>query len=169
LKQSLIYLATGSNLGDREKSLRLAIGEINNLIGPVTQQSNVYETEAWGYEGSAYLNQVLEVSTELDPHDVLERILAIEEALGRDDRTGKYEDRIIDIDLLFYDSIKMVARDLVVPHPHLHERRFVLQPLADIAPDLVHPLINLSVRQLLNDCPDQGKITPLPCGTNTLR
>ena len=169
MNQSVLYIATGSNMGDRDNSLKSAIEQIGLSIGTVTNESPVYETEAWGYDGSPYLNQVIEVKTDYEPHEVLELILEIEDKLGRDSRNGKYEDRIIDIDLLFYDLIKLVARDLVIPHPHLHERKFVLQPLADIAPTLVHPIIGLTVNQLLSECTDNGQITPISCATNTLR
>jgi 2-amino-4-hydroxy-6-hydroxymethyldihydropteridine diphosphokinase len=119
----------------------------------------VYETGPWGFKsGKKFLNRVLGVETVLNPSDLLERILKIESDLGRI-RSGKgYSSRIIDIDILFFGDEIINEGSIVIPHPHLHERKFVLVPLNDIAPEFVHPVLKKTVEELLSLCTDKGKV-----------
>lgn len=150
-----VYLSLGTNLGNKEENLQAAIQRIEKQIGRISSQSAFYATEPWGFQSAnSFLNAVVEVRTGLSPLALLDATQQIERDLGRKQKTsnGRYADRLIDIDLLFYDRLVMRHERLQLPHPLLHLRQFVLEPLAAIAPDLEHPLLLKDVRTLLDDC-----------------
>jgi 2-amino-4-hydroxy-6-hydroxymethyldihydropteridine diphosphokinase len=149
-----VFLLLGGNMGNRLQYLKQAAVEIQNSVGPIAQYSSIYETQAWGKTTEPnYLNQVLLVQTNLMPPVLLETVLQIELKLGRE-RNQKWDSRTMDIDVLFYGDDIITAPDLIVPHPELHKRRFTLEPLSEIAPDFIHPLLQKSIQQLKKDLDD---------------
>lgn len=145
-----VFLLLGSNLGNRSLFLQQADEAIGRQVGAIIKRSSVYQTQSWGKTGEPdYLNQVLLVQTALKPQQVLQHILAIEKTMGRL-RAEKWGSRTIDIDILFYGDEVVNEPDLIIPHPHLHQRKFVLEPLAEIAPAYIHPVLNKSILQLNN-------------------
>lgn len=154
-----VYLGIGTNLGDRGKNVNEALELIKEHIGPVKKVSSLYETEPWGFKSeNDFLNMVAEVETKLKPSGLLGRILMIEAQMGRLRGEKKYSSRLIDIDILFYGEKILEAKSLVIPHPKLHERRFVLVPLSEIVPDLVHPKLGKTIKALLEGCPDKSRV-----------
>jgi 2-amino-4-hydroxy-6-hydroxymethyldihydropteridine diphosphokinase len=150
-----VYILSGSNLGDRAANLVLALEEIEARAGRVLAQSQLYETAAWGLEAQAsFLNQVLEIATELNPEALLECLLSIEKQLGRE-RKQKWGERIIDLDILYFGDRVVNTPRLQVPHPYIAERRFTLIPLCELAPLLVHPVLEKNQLQLLEECQDK--------------
>lgn len=145
------YIALGSNLGDRELNLLRAVAEIGKLpVSKITSLSSFYETSPVGdVQQDTYYNGVLRLSTQLDPYSLLTHLHQIENNVFKRVRTVRNGPRRMDLDLLFYGNRMINEANLVVPHPRLTERRFVLQPLCEIAPDLVHPLSGKSIRELL--------------------
>jgi len=158
----LAYLSLGSNLGQREGHLEEARKLILNQTGELERISRYYESEPWGYSsGNRFYNCCLSLRTTLDPLPLLDMLLAIEKQMGRE-RAGKgYSDRIIDIDLLLFGDILLDHPRLTLPHPAIEKRRFVLVPLAEIAPGLIHPVTGISISQMLQQCDDQSGITML--------
>lgn len=149
-----VFLLLGSNLGDRKAYLQRAIDLIEIELGVVAQKSSIYETEAWGKTDEPnYLNQVIQVETQLSARRVLEKILQVETRMGRV-REEKWGSRIIDIDILFYGQAIIDEPGLVVPHPQLHNRKFTLEPLNELAPDLQHPVLKKSIFNLKNELKD---------------
>ena len=149
-----IFLLLGSNLGDRHRFLQQAVTHIEAEIAPVVTVSSVYETQSWGKTDLPdYLNQVVFLHSDLSAQAILEKILAIEIILGRK-REEKWGSRTIDIDILFYDNAIIADDNLTIPHPELHNRRFTLEPLAEIAPDFCHPTLNKTILHIKNDLKD---------------
>ena len=149
-----VYFLLGSNLGNSKEQLLLAIENIEKYIGPIIKLSSLYSTAAWGNNKQPdFLNQVIIVQTLLAPQIVLNEILAIEEKMGRV-RTVKNAARIIDIDILFFNSEIIKVKDLVIPHPEIQNRRFVLIPLVEIAGLILHPILKKNAQELLNICTD---------------
>ena len=147
-----VYLGLGTNLGDKEKNLRDAVTEIGKRVGEVTSLSAFHASEPWGFESeNSFVNAVCAVSTHLTPSEVLEATQDIERRLGRTRKSddGVYHDRLIDIDILLYDDWVLNTPELIVPHPLMNVRRFVLEPLAEIASDLVHPVQKKTIGELL--------------------
>jgi len=145
----MIYIALGTNLGDRVANLRAAIESLAPDV-KVLRASTIYETPPWGYtDQPAFLNMVIEAESSLHPRALLDYLKEKEKSLGRVE-SFRYGPRQIDLDILFYDDLVLDEEDLTIPHPRLHERAFVLVPLAELAPELVHPVLGEKVKDLLN-------------------
>ncbi len=154
-----VYLALGSNLGDRQRNLEEARERMTAFLD-ISRVSSIYETEPVGVkEQPWFLNQVLAATTLLSPVDVLRRVKKIETEMGRTEGI-RFGPRPIDIDILFYDRLIELSPILTIPHPRLHERAFVLTPLAEIAPDLIHPRLRVSVRALLEHLESPEEVRP---------
>jgi 2-amino-4-hydroxy-6-hydroxymethyldihydropteridine diphosphokinase len=146
----IVFLALGSNMGNRFANLKAAVNNLTPQMA-VKNRSSVYETPPWGFtEQAPFLNQVVMVNTYLAPEALLSHLKRLETALGR---TPGFQNgpRLIDIDILFFDDLVMDTLRLEIPHPRLHERAFVLVPLAEIAPDLVHPVLHKPIHELLDN------------------
>ena len=150
-----MYLLLGSNIGDSRLQLSVAIKNMEQKIGPLIRQSKLYSTAAWGDTRQPdFLNQVIVVETTLAPLETMQTILDIEKEMGRV-RTLKNAPRIIDIDILFFNKLVMDEPMLTLPHPEIQNRRFVLIPLNELAPNFNHPVLGLSIHDLLKICPDR--------------
>ena len=146
-----IYLSLGCNVGDKFLNLKNAIKELQ-LIGEIRSVSPVFETQPWGFSSdNTFYNAAIELNSYLPPKELLSAIENIEKKLGRTHKTHNklYSDRIIDIDILFYNNLVFTSNELTIPHPHLQERDFVLHPLFSIAPNLIHPILNETVEMFL--------------------
>ena len=146
------YLSLGTNLGDKQNNLMRAIAMLSERAGSIVALSGLYETEPWGFHSeNRFLNVALQLQTTRDPMELLGIARLIEIEMGRIVKSsgGQYEDRLIDIDLLLYDDLVMQSDVLTLPHPHMHKRLFVLEPMAEIAPDLVHPVLHKTMKELL--------------------
>lgn len=152
---AIVFLATGTNLGDREQYLCQANEQIEHRIGKIKAYSSIYETAAWGGVTTVdFLNQVLQVETRLQPKEVLEVCMDIEVQMGRK-REERWGARNIDIDILFYEQQVINTPELIVPHPRLHQRNFVLLPLSEISPNWIHPILNKNIMALVTSCSDE--------------
>ena len=152
------YLLTGSNMGERKEYLQIANNLVEQRCGKIVQQSAIYETEPWGLlEQPAFLNQVIAIQTALLPVELMNHLLKIEELIGRV-RTVKLGPRIIDLDILMYDQLIVDTPTLQIPHPSLPMRRFALTPLNEIAPKLLHPILQKTISTLLLACTDSSNV-----------
>lgn len=155
-----VFLGLGSNLGDRQANLRDAIKMTGKDLGKVMKSSSVYETQPWGFDSeNNFLNMVILINTVHAPAGLIKKVLMVESALGRVRNSTGYSSRVIDIDILFYEDRVISDPGLTIPHPLIQERRFVLVPLCELAPDLIHPVFGKSISELLGVCPDKSKIS----------
>lgn len=154
-----VYFIVGGNLGDRERYIDRTKDLISERVGYILRTSSIYESEPWGFEHEQnFLNQVLIVDTQLSPAAILLEISFIEGVLGRERRGIGYAPRTADIDILFYDQQVILSPSLVIPHRFLHKRIFVLTPLVEVAPDFIHPLFSVTIRELLSSCDDTTNV-----------
>lgn len=155
-----VYIGIGSNLGDQRKNCIEAINRIEKIPEcDMVGVSNLYRTEPVGIKNQAwFINGVVLISTDLSCGALLKRLLAIEEDMGRIRKSGKWEPRVIDLDILLYGEDIINEEKLSVPHPYMHKRRFVLTPMLDLAPDLEHPLEGKSISELLRAVPEDGQV-----------
>ncbi len=150
------YLLLGGNIGDRAMFLNMARHKIADLIGNVASASSVFETQPWGFvHETAFMNQLIVAETLLEPDQVMQTILKIEQQLGRVRGEKQFIARKVDIDILLYDNRIIHEKDLIIPHPFLEKRRFALEPLAEIEPGLVHPVLKKTIARLLKECDDK--------------
>ena len=161
-KTEISYLILGGNVGDRMDYLRRAVGLLRRDAGCVTSLSAVYESEPWGFDDPCrFLNQVAVLETVLSPHALLECIHRIEQTLGRVRAHDGYHARTMDIDILLYGHHVINTPELVIPHPRIAERMFVLQPVTELAPDLEHPVLHHTMAYLRDHCSDRKQVKKL--------
>lgn len=154
----ITYLLVGGNLGDKEENLLTASTWIKSRIGDIKEQSSIYETDAWGVtDQPSFLNQVIGIETDLSAFEVLDEIQEIELLMGRK-RKRKWGERIIDIDILFYENEIIETQRLTIPHPGIPNRNFVLTPMMEIAPKLEHPVLKKTIESLSLACPDKLQV-----------
>tara|TARA_Y100000389_G_scaffold120416_1_gene117756 strand:- start:401 stop:883 length:483 start_codon:yes stop_codon:yes gene_type:complete len=154
---SKVYFSIGSNKGNRSELINEAIDKIDISIGKVLIKSCIYETKSWGFNSNNFYNICLLIESNLSPELILNKILIIEKSMGRLKSGNQYSDRYIDIDILFVDGIRVNTKNLIIPHPRLQLRKFVLTPMLELAPDLIHPILNKSIRQLDLECLDKDQ------------
>ena len=152
MKATIAYIGIGSNLGNTSFNCRYAIDQIETLSDcHVIAQSSLFSTEPDGVTGQPwYVNCIAQISTKKSPFDLLTELMAIESAMGRE-RRKRWEPRIIDLDILLFGQEIRESHNLIIPHPLMHKRRFVLEPLAELAPDLVHPVFKVTIQELLDE------------------
>jgi len=155
-----VFIGIGSNLGDTIGNCKIALDEIENFA-EIVRISSLYETEPVGNEDQPnFINSVVEINTDLSPHELLTHLKSIEDKLGRV-RGEKWGPRVIDLDIIFYDDLVMKYDDLIIPHPRAHLRRFVLEPICEIAPDFIHPELETSILELLEKLGDSKMVIKL--------
>ena len=152
------YLLLGSNMGNSVEIVGLALAILEKECGHISKKSSLYETEPWGFESDLFWNQAILVETSLNPHDILHLTQSIEKTMGRTKISDHYESRTIDIDILFYNDLELNSSKLILPHPKMGERNFVLIPLTEIAPEKLHPGTHLKVKEMLQICTDRLKV-----------
>lgn len=153
---SYIYLSLGSNLGNRQENIKKALEAIAHTIGNIKKISGFYETEPWGKKNQPwFLNCCSEIETILSHQELLEKCQNIEKIMGRT-KKGKWGPRVIDIDILFYGDKSSKTAKLTIPHPRIRNRRFVLKPLHEIAPNFIHFLFKKTIKELLKECSDRS-------------
>jgi 2-amino-4-hydroxy-6-hydroxymethyldihydropteridine diphosphokinase len=161
----LFYVGVGSNLGDRAANVRAAVEALRAHTGLAEVRcSSLWDCEPWGREEQpAFVNAVVEARTRIEPHTLLRELLALEEKLGRRrEEPGRWGPRAIDLDLLFYGAVVLHEEALQIPHPRLHERRFVLAPLAELNPEFEHPLLGKTIAALLAEAADSREVRRIP-------
>lgn len=148
---AIAYLALGTNIGNKRRNMITAAALLAERVGDVLALSGFYETEPWGFQSAhTFLNAALQLETALSPLELLKATQQIELEMGRTEKSnGVYHDRIIDIDILLYDDLILQTPELTLPHPLMHERRFVMEPLSEIAPNVIHPVFGKSVISLM--------------------
>jgi len=154
---SKVYFSIGSNKGNRSGLINEAIDKIDIIIGKVVQKSSIYETKSWGFNSNNFYNICILLESTLTPELILNKILTIEKGMGRLKTTDQYSDRCIDIDILFFDNMIVNSKSLEIPHPRIQLRKFVLTPMLELTPDLIHPILNKSIRQLELECVDKDQ------------
>ena len=153
------YLLIGGNMGNRLANIDKAVNLLQKHIGNIIARSSVYETAPWGIkQQSSFLNLAVEIDTEYQAGDLMRLLLKIEAEMGRI-RQEKYGPRTIDLDIIFFNQEVVETAELIIPHKEMQNRRFVLQPLSEIAPLLVHPVLKKTVLQLLEECPDDSEVS----------
>ena len=150
-----VFLSLGTNQGDKSANLNRALQMLENRVGDMLQVSSVYGSSAWGFDGDDFENLVANFSTSLAAQQVLEEILNIENEMGRIRSKNGYQNRLIDIDILYFGNWIVKSKSLIIPHPFLHQRNFVLKPLHEIAPDFVHPFLLKSTEELMKNAKDK--------------
>lgn len=157
-----VFLGVGGNIGNKRANFDKVYTFIEKELGEIIQSSSVYETPPWGFQAEDnFWNQVVIIKTELSPEVLLEKIHTIEKGFGRERKTENYTSREMDIDILYYDDIYMETESLIIPHSRIHQRKFVLVPLTEIAPEFKHPLLRLTNWQMLDSCRDSSVIIKL--------
>ena len=155
-----VFILLGSNLGDRQLLVNQACRLMEERCGKIVAKSRLYESEPWGFKAEQwFLNQVVVVDTDMSPDELMDELLAIEIELGRDRTTPHegYVSRPMDLDILYWGNDLVVEKQhVIIPHPRLHQRRFTVLPLCDVAPDYVHPILKKTNLQLLDECKDTG-------------
>lgn len=160
--QNTIILSLGTNMGHKLENLQTCIDAIHHTIATTIQVSKVYETPAWGFEGEAFYNCAVIIHTHKSAQKILNQILKLEKELGRiRTNSGNYESRKIDIDMISFNDEIIETESLKIPHIHLHNRKFVLFPLRDVAPKWNHPILHKSVSELISNCEDDSEITSI--------
>ena len=154
---SKVYFSIGSNKGNRSGLINEAIDKIDIIIGKVMLKSSIYDTKSWGFNSNNFYNICILVESELKPDLILNKILTIEKDMGRLKKTDQYSDRFIDIDILFFDNMVINSKNLEIPHPRIQLRKFVLTPMLELTPDLIHPILKKSIRQLEIECVDKDQ------------
>ena len=154
-----VFLGIGGNIGDKQLNFTKVAHLANDRLGNIIKKSSIYETPPWGFLSEDHFwNQVFLIETEINPENLLEEIREIEAEFVRKRESDRYVSREMDIDILYFDDIYVETEKLVIPHPKLHNRKFVLVPLVEIAPDFKHPLFRLTNLQLLENCKDESII-----------
>lgn len=158
-RKQKVYLSLGSNMGNRLATLQKAIFQIQGKTGKILDISSVYENPAVGFDGGDFFNIVVSLLTPLEPKELLDALLQIEEDFGRKRMDSGYSSRTLDIDIIYYGTETMANEILVIPHPQMQHRKFVLKPLSDIAPQFYHPVLEKDTRNLLQECRDKSELT----------
>ena len=154
-----IYLSIGTNKGNRISNAKLVLKKISN-ISNIIRISNFYKTQSWGFSADYFLNFIVQIQTKLLPVDLLDELIKIEKQMGRNrnphPNENKYESRIIDIDILFYGSEIINSKKLIIPHPRINLRNFILVPLNELSPNFICPVTNKQIKEILKDCKDKS-------------
>jgi 2-amino-4-hydroxy-6-hydroxymethyldihydropteridine diphosphokinase len=157
-----VFLGIGGNTGNKQDNFDKVYTFIKNELGEVLRSSSVYETSPWGFQSEDnFWNQVLVVETEYSPEELLQKVAKIENWLGRERGTTGYTSRKMDIDILYFDELVRENENLTIPHPQIANRLFVLVPLAEIAPEFVHPLLKITTLEMVENCPDKSEINKI--------
>ena len=157
-----VFLGIGGNIGNKPANFRKVHQIIGSQIGEISEKSSVYESPPWGFQADDnFWNQVLKLDTMLTPTEILSEINKMESSFNRNRHSERYSSREMDVDILYYDDIFIETDDLIIPHPRLHQRLFVLVPLTEIAPGFKHPLLRMTSKKLLENCKDESVIKKL--------
>lgn len=156
----MIYaISIGTNIGNRIQNLKQAITEINTHLGKIEMISSVYESEPWGFESEHwFFNMLAVLKTSLEPQSLIEKLLEIESSMGRERNKNGYSDRCIDLDVILCDEFTICSKNIILPHPQMHKRLFVLLPLQELMPKWVHPIFKKNADELIRICEDKSKI-----------
>lgn len=155
-----VYIAIGSNLGNKKENYLEALARIANLLKTrIIKESSVYESEPLGDSKERYVNGVIEIETEFRPEMLLKKLKNIERAMGRKKVRKRWGARIIDLDILLYDTAVLNKKNLKIPHPEMHARKFVLVPLSEVAPQVVHPVLQATISELLVTLKDDKRVS----------